>query len=139
MKKLFVIMFFVSGAVEAQDTVGLRKATASLNRALLHQDTALLKQLVADDISYGHSNGWLQSKKDIVADFVSGKIVYTKIENGEEYFNIHPQAVTVRSITKVEGVVSGTAFNMSLQILQVWKRIKKQWTLIARQSVKVSG
>ncbi len=139
MKKLFVVLFFVSAGLQAQDTLGLRKATASLNKALLNQDTVLLNQLVADDISYGHSNGWLQGKKDLVADFVSGKIVYTKIEAGTEDFSIHLQAVVVRSITKVEGMVNGTAFNMSLQILQVWKRIRKQWTLIARQSVKING
>ena len=114
-----------------------KKATTALNEALLNKDAAVLKVLLHNDLSYGHSNGWIQSKEDVMADFVSGKIEYKKIEIGEENFVVNKEAVSVRSITKVEGVVNGTAFSMSLQVLQVWKRIKKQWVLIARQSVKV--
>lgn len=137
--KLFVvtISLLISSLAIGQDTIGLRKATTMLNEALLKKDAVVLNRLLEDKLSYGHSNGWIQSKEDVMADFVSGKIEYKKIEVGEENFTITAQAVAVRSITKVEGVVSGTAFSMSLQVLQVWKRIKKQWVLIARQSVKV--
>jgi hypothetical protein len=139
MRLLFVtILLLISSLIIAQDTVGLRKATAALNEALLKKDAVVLNLLLENKLSYGHSNGWIQSKEDVMADFVSGKIEYKKIEAGEEIFNINPNAVTVRSITKVEGVVNGTTFNMSLQVLQVWKRIRKQWVLIARQSVKIS-
>ncbi len=137
--KLFVvtISLLISSSAIGQDTIGLRKSTTMLNEALLKKDAVVLNRLLEDKLSYGHSNGWIQSKEDVMADFVSGKIEYKKIEVGEESLNINPNAVTVRSITKVEGVVNGTAFSMSLQVLQVWKRIKKQWVLIARQSVKV--
>lgn len=134
---LFTILLFISSLVIAQDTVGLRKATRALNEALLKKDAAALQLLLHDNLGYGHSNGWIQTKQDVMADFVSGKIEYKKIEAGEEYFTIKKHAIAVRSITKVEGVVNGTAFSMSLQVLQVWKRIKKQWVLIARQSVKL--
>ena len=138
MKLVFVtILLLVSSLAIGQDTVGLKKATTALNEALLNKDAAVLKVLLHNDLSYGHSNGWIQSKEDVMADFVSGKIEYKKIEAGEERFVVNKEAVSVRSITKVEGVVNGTAFSMSLQVLQVWKRIKKQWVLIARQSVKV--
>lgn len=138
MKVLFVtILLQVSSLVIGQDTVGLRKAIVALNEALLKKDAAVLKVLLHNDLSYGHSNGWLQSKEDVMADFVSGKIEYKKIEAGEESFVVNREAVSVRSITKVEGVVNGTVFSVSLQVLQVWKKIKKRWVLIARQSVKV--
>lgn len=134
---IVTILLLISSLVIGQDTVGLKKATTALNEALLKKDAAVLKVLLHDDLSYGHSSGWLQSKEDVMADFVSGKIEYKKIEAGAESFTITKEAVAVRSITKVDGVVNGTAFSMSLQVLQVWKRIKKNWVLIARQSVKV--
>lgn len=134
---IVTILLLISSLVIGQDTAGLKKATTALNEALLKKDAAVLKVLLHDDLSYGHSNGWLQSKEDVMADFVSGKIEYKKIEVGAESFTITKEAVAVRNITKVDGVVNGTAFSMSLQVLQVWKRIKKNWVLIARQSVKV--
>lgn len=121
----------------AQDTTGLKKATASLNKALLEKDSVVLKQLLSDGIQYGHSNLWLQSKQEVIADLFNGKIEYNKIETGTENFTINEDVIAVRSITKVEGVVTNYSFSMNLQVLQVWKKGKKNWVLIARQSVKI--
>jgi len=138
MKLIFIAIFVsISSLVFAQDTVQLKKVTELFNNALLTKDTNLIKQLVHKQISYGHSNGWLQTKQDLITDFATGKIEYTKIEEGEKSFTKTNQAIAVRNISKVEGVVNGYVFSMSLQVLQIWKKVKKNWILIARQSVKV--
>ena len=138
MKLIFVIIFVsISSLVFAQDTVQLKKVTELFNNALLTKDTNLIKQLVHKQISYGHSNGWFQTKQDLITDFATGKIEYKKIEEGEKSFTKTNQAIAVRNISKVEGVVNGYVFSMSLQVLQIWKKVKKNWILIARQSVKV--
>ena len=59
------------------------------------------------------------------------------MEVSDEKFLMQKQAVAIRNVTTVEGIVSGNVFKMSLQVLQVWKRIKGKWVLIARQSVKL--
>jgi hypothetical protein len=139
MKLIFITIFVsISSLVFAQDTVQLKKVTELFNNALLKKDTNLIKQLVHKQISYGHSNGWLQTKQDLITDFATGKIEYTKIEEGEKSFTKTKQAIAVRNISKVEGVVNGYVFSMSLQVLQVWKKVKKNWVLLARQSVKVN-
>ncbi|HPH24631.1 MAG TPA: nuclear transport factor 2 family protein [Chitinophagaceae bacterium] len=139
MKLIFIAIFVsISSLVFAQDTVQLKKVTELFNNALLTKDTNLIKQLVHKQISYGHSNGWLQTKQDLITDFATGKIEYTKIEEGEKFFTKTKQAIAVRNISKVEGVVNGYVFSMSLQVLQVWKKVKKNWVLLARQSVKVN-
>ena len=139
MKLIFIAIFVsISSLVVAQDTVQLKKVTELFNNALLEKDTNLIKQLVHKQISYGHSNGWLQTKQDLITDFATGKIEYTKIEEGEKFFTKTKQAIAVRNISKVEGVVNGYVFSMSLQVLQVWKKVKKNWVLLARQSVKVN-
>ena len=138
MKLIFIVIFVsISSLVVAQDTVQLKKVTELFNNALLEKDTNLIKQLVHKQISYGHSNGWFQTKQDLITDFATGKIEYKKIEEGEKSFTKTNQAIAVRNISKVEGVVNGYVFSMSLQVLQIWKKVKKNWILIARQSVKV--
>ena len=135
---LLLIMLTMSSLVIGQDTTELKKATVLLNEALLKKDSSVLMQLLDINIGYGHSNGWIQSKSDVLQDFASGKISYTKLEVSDEKFQIQQQAVAIRNITTVEGVGSGNSFKMSLQVLQVWKRIKGKWVLIARQSVKLT-
>ncbi len=135
---LLIITVTVSSLVIGQDTTGLKKVTVLLNEALLKKDSSVLMQLLDNNVSYGHSNGWIQSKSDVVQDFSSGKISYNKMEVSDEKFLMQKQAVAIRNVTTVEGIVSGNVFKMSLQVLQVWKRIKGKWVLIARQSVKLS-
>ncbi len=134
---LIIVLLFVHHALFAQDTTGLKKATASLNEALLKKDSVVLKQLLLDGMSYGHSNMWLQSKQEVIADLYNGKLEYKKIEAGPESFTINSNTIAVRCNTKVEGVLKGTAFSLNLQVLQVWKKVKRHWVLIARQSVKM--
>ena len=140
MKYLIYIgcLFLINNGLFAQDTTGLKKATASLNRALVEKDSVVLKKLVADNISYGHSNMWLQSKQELIGDLFNGKIDYKRIETGQESFTVNKGVIAVRSNTKVEGALKGNLFSLNLQVLQVWKKIKKHWVLIARQGVKVS-
>jgi hypothetical protein len=134
---LLIITVTISSLVIGQDTTGLKKATVLLNEALLKKDSSVLMQLLDNNISYGHSNGWIQAKNDVVQDFSSGKISYSKMEVSDEKLQIQKQAVAIRNITNVEGIVSGNVFKMSLQVLQVWKKTKGKWVLIARQSVKL--
>lgn len=140
MKYLFFIgLFFVNNVLFGQDTTGLKKAMLYLNEGLLKNDSITIKVLVDKNISYGHSNGWIQSKQDIVSDMFNGKLQYKKIEVSGESFVTNKEAVAVTSKTKVDGVLNGTInFSLNLRVIQVWKKVKKQWVLIARQSVKLS-
>lgn len=136
---LFTIgLFFISLVSIAQiDSVGLKSAMQKLDKALLAKDEAVLKQVLHKEVSYGHSNGWIQSKDDILNDFRSGKLVYNKIENSSAgIVKISNKWATVKTNTNAEGVVNGAAFKLTLHIMQVWVNTKKGWQLYARQSAK---
>jgi len=108
-----------------------------LDKALLDKDEAVLKQVLHKNVSYGHSNGWIQTKDDILNDFRSGKVVYNKIGNSSaSIINISNKWATVKTSTNAEGVVNGAAFKLTLHIMQVWMNSKKGWQLYARQSAK---
>ena len=139
MRLLFTIgLFFISLVSIAQiDSVGLKSAMQKLDQALLKKDETVLKQVLHKNVCYGHSNGWIQTKDDILNDFRSGKLVYNKIENSSTgIIAISNKWATVKTSTNAEGVVNGTAFKLNLHIMQVWMNTKKGWQLYARQSAK---
>lgn len=87
--------------------------------------------------SYGHSNGWIQTKADVFNDFKSGKLIYYKIEpSNSKILTINKKWATVRMDMNAEGVVNGNNFNLSLHVMQVWMKTKKGWQLYAGQSAK---
>ena len=135
----FLILFVVNGSFAQVDSVGLKDAMQQLDKALLQKDETVLKSVLHQDLSYGHSNGWVQSKSDVLNDFISGKLTYSKIENNSSaIIVINKEYATVKTNTNAEGLVNGSAFKLTLHIMQFWIKTKKGWQLIARQSAKLS-
>ena len=142
MRKLLfgsLVLFLFNNSFAQIDSVGLKNAMQQLDKALLQKDETVLKSVLHKDLSYGHSNGWLQSKSDILNDFISGKLTYGKIENNSSaIIVINKKYAIVKTNTNAEGVVNGTAFRLTLHIMQFWIKTKKGWQLIVRQSAKLS-
>ena len=136
---LSICLLFVSAITSAQvDSVSLKEAMANLDQALETKDEKALVQLLHNDVSYGHSNGWVQNKADIVNDLKSGKLVYTKLDNiSVTIAAINKDWATARITTNAEGIVNGNSFQFKLHILQVWLKTKTGWQLLARQSTKL--
>ena len=142
MKKLLfgsLVLFLFNSSFAQIDSVGLKNAMQQLDKALLQKDEVVLKSILHKEVSYGHSNGWIQSKDDILNDFKSGKLTYNTIENNSSAIvKISEKYATVKTNTNVEGSVNGTTFKLILHIMQFWIKTKKGWQLIARQSAKLS-
>ena len=140
MRLLFTIgLFFTSLlAISQVDSVSLKDAMKKLDKALIEKDYSTLQAVLHNDVSYGHSNGWVQNKQDIVNDLKSTKLVYDKIENSSVTIAaINENWATVRTNTRAEGSINQNAFNFNLHVLQVWLKTKTGWQLMARQSTKL--
>ena len=142
MKKLLfgsLVLFLFNSSFAQIDSIGLKNAMQQLDKALLQKDEIVLKSVLHKEVSYGHSNGWIQSKDDILNDFKSGKLTYNTIENNSSAIvKISEKYATVKTNTNAEGSVNGTAFKLTLHVMQFWIKTKKGWQLIARQSAKLS-
>lgn len=134
-----ILLFLTTHLATAQvDSFALKQAMSNLDKALVSKDEKSLGQLLNADVSYGHSNGWVQTKNDIINDLRSGRLVYNKIESSSVTIAaITNSWATVRTSTSAEGSVNGTAFQLNLHILQVWMKTKDGWQLFARQSTKL--
>ena len=141
MKPLFTIcLLFVSAISFAQvDSVSLKQAMSNLDKALVTKDEKALVQLLHAEVSYGHSNGWVQNKTDIINDLKSGKLIYDRIENTSvNIVAINNNWATVRTSTNATGrSTTIPTFELKLHVLQVWLKTKNGWQLLARQSTKL--
>lgn len=137
MKQLFVIIsLFVSIGSFAQYNV--QENMGFLDEALVKKDTASLNILLHDKLSYGHSNGWIESKQEVIDDLLNGKLSYDKIESKMLSAAQTGDITIVRAESKISYVLDGKAGELKLHVMQVWVRIGSQWQLIGRQSAKIN-
>ena len=78
--KITILLLIVSSFTFAQSSF-LKEAVVKLDKALVAKDTVVLKQLLHKDLTYGHSNGWIETKADVIKDLQVGKLAYDKIES----------------------------------------------------------
>lgn len=109
---------------------------ASLRNALLNKDSAGLSNLLADDVSYGHSNGMIQTKAELIRDVVSGVQDYRSIDPSDMNVRIFGNSGIVNLKAKVKLLSAGTPMDLNLAMVLVWIKKEKDWKLEARQAVK---
>ena len=134
--RITILLLLISSFTFAQ-TSFLKDAVTKLDKALIAKDTVVLKQLLHKDITYGHSNGWVETKADVIKDLVSGKLAYDKIESKEVKWSVTNDVATMRSTTEVNYRLDDKPGELKLHVLQVWMKTNRGWQLISRQSTKI--
>ncbi len=120
------------------DTVALREAILRLDQALLNQDSVALDQLLDGKLSFGHSNGWVQTKEQVWSDFREGRLKYLGLATEEiKILQTGKELATVTMKVQAKGKLKDKEFELKLTVMQVWKKDKKGWQLFARQSTKI--
>jgi hypothetical protein len=136
---LSILSLFISLCMSAQkaDTDLLSKAMKDFDNALLNQDSMSLKRLLHNNLVYGHSNGWMETKRELISDLFNGKISYKKITPGHKEMMVDGNTVAARMDADIDAEMEGKVLSFKLKILQVWVWKNKHWELFARQSVKI--
>ncbi len=137
---LIFLLLFISNEVSAfcmPLSKSIDSVVVALDRALLEKDSTSLNRLLDGNMTYGHSNGWIQTKSDVVSDLFNGKITYKQITVTEKDIKVSGRYAVVRMKADVDVTVSTTPVHVRLNILQVWRWKHRHYVLIARQSVKI--
>lgn len=132
-----ILLFFISLICFSQNDESIKKLSMQLEEALIKKDSIVLNQLLHLKVQYGHSNGWVQTKSNILSDIRTGYLVYKKLETKNIIVDGNKKLKTLICKTHAEGEVNKAKFNLNLHVMQVWTKTKKSWQLISRQSAKL--
>ena len=136
MKKfLFILFLTVSAASYSQADSLLKKQSILLHQKLVSNDKALGNYL-DENLTYGHSNGWLQTKAEVIDDLNSGKIKYTEIKEDSMMEASDKDLGYVRFIGNFSAVMDGKQSSFRLKVLEIWRKKKGTWKLYARQAIR---
>lgn len=137
MRQLLIILsFFVSVGSFAQRTV--QENSRDLDIALVKRDTAFLSRYLHDNLSYGHSNGWVEKKDELLKHLFNGKLNYSSIESKEISVEQTADVSLVRIESNIKYVLDGKEGALKLHVLQVWIKDGYVWKLLSRQGTKIN-
>ena len=127
---------FAQATDTAGDTAAVTKAVSDLTQAMLAADKAKLDALTADELSYGHSAGVVQTKAAFIDVIANKQTVYKSIELSSQSVALAGNVAIVRHNWLGEsGPADGSKWSVSkIGILQVWQKKGSDWKLLARQA-----
>jgi len=142
MKKFLLLLFastFISTISHAQNEQSeVMTKMMSLRNALLSKDSVALSNLLADDVTYGHSSGLIESKAELIRGVMSGDQDYKTIEPSNMKVRIYNGNTGVVNIhLKVNLNYHGNPVDLNLATTLVWAKINGDWKLVARQAAKL--
>ncbi len=123
---------------ESAEDAAVDKVVEALRKALLEKDRARLEQLAADQLSYGHSSGRVESKAQFVDGVMTSKAIVKSITFPELTIAVIGNAAIARHLFEAEMETDGKPATVKIGALQVWQKQNGDWRLLARQGYKLA-
>lgn len=134
---LTILFFFLVAFASAQtDEEKLVTTVKEFHQALVNKNTVSINQQTDKALSYGHSNGWVENKTDIIKDLETGYISYQGFKEDSITVAINGNMANVRFMADITATMKATTTTFHLKVLEVWVKKGKRWVLFARQAVK---
>jgi hypothetical protein len=106
------------------------------HQALVNANTTSINQQTDKALSYGHSNGWVESKSELLQNLESGKMDYQRYSEDSLVISTNGNLANARFNAAILATLNGTSNCLQLRVLEVWVKKGNRWLLFARQAVK---
>jgi ketosteroid isomerase-like protein len=140
MKRLVIaIALFIPFLINAQSKAEKEVAAAveQLRKAMVDGDRAALEKLTSDKLSYVHSGGHADDKKEFVDKLAGGGSDFVTIDLKEQVIILSGKVAIVRHNLSAKTNDGGKPGEVNLRIMLTWQKQGSQWILLARQATKI--
>lgn len=138
MKRSLTIFFLLTVFFAAAQTVEEKLTTTlkEFHQALVNKNTVSINQQTDKALSYGHSNGWVETKADMIKNLETGYIDYHSYKEDSLQVVVNGTMAHARFVADINVTLNGNTGNYHLKVLEVWVKKGKRWILFARQAVR---
>ncbi|MFD1769959.1 nuclear transport factor 2 family protein [Sphingobacterium suaedae] len=125
-------------SAQEKESAAVKSATDKLIQAMLKPEQSVLNALVTDNLTYGHSSGKIETKKEFVETLVTGKSVFENIQRVDETISVVDHTAIVRHtlLAKTNDPGKGPS-EIKLGIALTWVKTHGSWKLLARQAYRL--
>ena len=120
----------------ADSTGDVLGAIEEFRKAMVDANGARLLEMSADDMSFGHAGGVVQTKVEFVKSVVDKVEVFHSIKLYDHSIRVSGDLAIARHTFDADVFYQGKDQNFLLSVAQVWRKEDGRWRLFLRQSFK---
>jgi hypothetical protein len=133
---ILLVSLYAKG--QAAEEKKVEVAVEFLRKALIDGTEKDLNLITAEELSYGHSSGKIENKKEFIERLVSGNSDFLNIQLSDQTIRVVDDIAIVRHKV-AQAMDNGQPTNPNLGVLLIWKKQKGDWKLLARQAVRLQN
>src|SRR5262245_56971191 len=130
-----------AGTAEGQANSGAQQAVLKADNArfaaMLKADAAALEKLLADELSYTHSNASVQDKKAFIDDIKTGKIKYLMVDATDQKARVFGDMAIVTGGASVHVIQNGNDLTFKIRYTNAHINRGGAWQMVAWQSTRL--
>lgn len=107
------------------------------NQAIINTDSTALKNLVWEELSYGHSSGLIQDKAAFITGVMNGPNFFKKFELQNQTIKVSGKNAVVRHLAVAQAINKGNPVEIRFGNILIWQKKQGKWKLLARQGYKL--
>ena len=140
-KFVLVVVLLFSVAInplmaQSKNEQSVATAVERLRKAMVDANKTELGNLIAEQLSYGHSGGHVEHKNEFIAAIVSGQSDFVSITLTEQTISLSKNIAIVRHNLTAITNNDNKPGEVHLLVLLVWQKQDGLWKLLARQAAK---
>ena len=125
--------------MSGDDAAQVLAAEEERYQAMLDSDLEALDRLCADELSYAHSSGVRDTKREWLAKVRSGYYVYHRVKHPVERVEVVGDTAIVVGRMTADLLVDGVPKTIDNLALAVWARRDGQWVLLGYAPTRLPG
>ena len=92
-------------------------------------DREVLEQLLADDLTYVHTSGRVETKSQFINSIASGEILYRSIDREDVQVRIYGATAVVTGLANVTVELRGRVEHLRIRFIDVYVRQNGHWNI----------
>ena len=140
---LLVATVLMSGCVSApprpDGVTGDTTVLAAEHRrfqAMVSVDERALDTLLAEELTYTHTTGNVDSKASLLDALRTGRLAYDSISPGEVRVRVYERTAVATGTARIQARADGVVRRFSIRYTEAYVRRAERWQLVAWQSTR---
>lgn len=132
---LLILLPALAAAQAPADEV--RAADSRRIAATVRGDASELGALLAEELTYTHTTGQVESREEHLAAISAGKLDYQSIDRTEDQVRIYGDTAVITGRADMKVNAQGKDLVLAIRFTAVWVKGEKGWRMVAWQSTRL--
>ncbi|MFM2139113.1 MAG: hypothetical protein RJA57_1420 [Bacteroidota bacterium] len=134
---LLVLLVYTLRVAGQTDSLRLTGSVSGFHADLVNRHLDRIRRWTDPRLTYGHSNGWVESREDLLRNLETGVMRYEAFTTDSLALAFSGSTAQVRFIADIRAALNGAPpADYRLRVLEVWVKRGTRWHLFARQAVR---